>query len=77
MWNKAVATGEPFKVEFRLHHHGGHYHAFETHASALCDVTGRIVKWFGLNTAIPSHRPKGRAGKGPELAHPRHDGGAE
>ena len=77
VWNKAVAIGEPFTVEFRLHHHGGDFHAFETRASALRDVAGRIVKWFGLNTAIPSHRPQGRAKKGPEPAHPGRDGGVE
>lgn len=77
VWNKAVAIGEPFTVEFRLHHHGGAYHAFETRASALRDVAGRIVKWFGLNTAITGHRARSRAGKGPEPAHPGQDGGAE
>jgi two-component system CheB/CheR fusion protein len=67
-WNAAATTGEPFKVEFRLRHHSGEYHAFETHASALRDVAGHIVKWFGLNTE--------RVNKGPEKRRVGQNGGA-
>jgi two-component system CheB/CheR fusion protein len=71
VWNAAAATGEPFKVKLRLRQHSGEYHAFETHASALRDVSGQIVKWFGLNTETGDHRSKGGTRKGPGQ-----DGGA-
>jgi two-component system CheB/CheR fusion protein len=53
-WNKAMATGEPFHIGFRLRRRSGAYHGFTAHASALLDTTGHIVKWFGLNTETAS-----------------------
>jgi two-component system, chemotaxis family, CheB/CheR fusion protein len=52
------AAGEPFTVEFRLRHHSGKFHRFITHATALRDASGRIVKWLGLSTEI-RHQPPG------------------
>jgi two-component system CheB/CheR fusion protein len=48
-WSKAVAAGEPFKVEFRIRHHAGEYHLFDMRATPLRDAEGRIVKWFGMS----------------------------
>ncbi len=60
-WSKAVAAGEPFKVEFRIRHRSGEYHWFEMRATALRDADGRIVKWFGMNFDIQEahNDPKG------------------
>jgi len=52
------ATGEPFTVEFRLHHHSGTFHRFQTQASALRDASGHIVKWLGLSEAMTAPRPR-------------------
>ena len=48
-WKTAAAAGQTFQVEFRIRHHSGDYHRFDMRAIALCDPTGRIVKWFGMN----------------------------
>jgi len=66
-WDKAVATGEPFNVEFRLCHRSGDYHWFDTRVSALRDGAGHIVKWFGLSMGIPDHKPKGRTSRHRDL----------
>jgi len=60
-WNTAMTTGESFDIGYRLRHHDGVYHRFDAHASALRDSTGRIVKWFGLNTDI-TQSPSGLSG---------------
>ena len=61
VWSKAVAAGEPFKVEFRIRHQGGEYHWFDMRATPLRDAEGRIVKWFGMNFDIQEAHidPKG------------------
>jgi PAS domain S-box-containing protein len=51
-WNKAIATGESFNIGFRLRHHSGDYHGFDSRVNALRDAAGGIVRWFGLNTDI-------------------------
>ena len=65
-WSQSVALGERFQTLFRLRHHDGAYHFFDTSAVALRDEEGRIVEWFGLSTerqdrprqaqARPDHR---------------------
>lgn len=52
----SMPVGEPFTVEFRLRHHGGTFHRFSTHASALRDEVGRILKWLGLSTEVADGR---------------------
>jgi len=61
-WGKAVALGEPFDIGFRLRHHSGDYHDFDTHASAIRNPEGCIVKWFGLNTDITGRKPNEKHG---------------
>jgi PAS domain S-box-containing protein len=48
-WHAAMEKGEPFKAEFRLRDRTGAYHPFSSHATALRDASGRIVRWFGMN----------------------------
>lgn len=74
-WTTAVATGEPFAVKFRIRHHRGDYHWFDTRATALRDAAGRIIKWFGINMDITDQRPQDRAGQGAEETPPRNEGG--
>ncbi len=59
--SSSSAGGEPFSVEFRLRHHSGKFHRFITHATALRDASGRIVKWLGLSTEINHQRPEAGA----------------
>jgi PAS domain S-box-containing protein len=74
-WNTAVATGEPFEVKFRIRHHRGDYHWFDTRATALRDAAGRIIKWFGMNMDITDRRHQDRAGEGAEETPPGNEGG--
>jgi two-component system CheB/CheR fusion protein len=73
-WSKAVAAGAPFRVEFRIRHHGGEYHWFEMRATALRDADGRIVKWFGMNFDMTGREPQNRAGQAAETT-PQESGG--
>lgn len=51
-WEKSLATGAHYEVEFRLRGAGGAYRWFLVRAEAMRDHEGRIVKWFGTNTDI-------------------------
>ena len=51
-WKTSASTGEPFKVEFRIRHHSGDYHWFDSRATALRDASGHIVKFFGMSMDI-------------------------
>ncbi len=55
-WNLAVFNGEPFRAEFRICSRSGEYHSFVTHATALRDALGNIVKWFGINMDVTDRR---------------------
>jgi len=50
-WPEAVATGEPFDMEFRLRGVDG-YRWFLTRAFPLRDGDGSVIRWFGSNTDI-------------------------
>ena len=51
-WQKALDTGIPFDVEFRIRRHDGVYRWFMTRARQIRDDSGRIIKWYGSNTDI-------------------------
>src|SRR5262245_44656788 len=55
-WNRTVATGEPYDVEYRMRRNDGVYRWFKTRAVALKDSDGKVVKWFGSNTDIDDHK---------------------
>ncbi|MBI1394371.1 MAG: PAS domain S-box protein [Betaproteobacteria bacterium] len=55
-WKAAVETGDDMQVEFRIRRHDGLYRWFDTRATAIKDVEGRIVKWFGSNTDIEDRK---------------------
>ena len=74
-WDGAMATGEPFDIEFRLRHHDGDYRPFAIRVAALRNIDGRVVKWFGLNTEIGGRRLEGAQGQGAD-ERPAGGGGA-
>ena len=76
-WSAAVATGEPFEVEFRIRHHSGDYRWFDARATALRDAAGQIEKWLGMNMDITDRRPPDRAGPGAEETPPGNDGAVQ
>jgi PAS domain S-box-containing protein len=51
-WNRAVAGGETFDVEYRIRGADGNYRWFKTRAAPLRSEEGEIVKWFGTSTEI-------------------------
>ncbi|MGI8891608.1 MAG: PAS domain S-box protein [Chthoniobacterales bacterium] len=51
-WQKALASGAHYEVEFRLRAAGGNYRWFLVRAEAMRDDAGRIAKWLGTNTDI-------------------------
>jgi len=55
-WSRSLATGEPYKVEFRLRAADGTYRWHLAGALAQCDESGKIVRWFGSNTDIEEQK---------------------
>jgi PAS domain S-box-containing protein len=51
-WKNAVATGEEYKMEYRLRRSDGDYHWHLGRGVPLRDGAGTIVKWFGTLTDI-------------------------
>src|SRR5262249_38900054 len=57
LWAKALRTGEPVEVEYRLKRAAdGAYPWFLARGKALRDREGRIVKWFGMLTDIEGQK---------------------
>lgn len=46
-WKKALATGRPLDINYRLRIRDGGYRWVRARASARRDETGRIVRWYG------------------------------
>ena len=55
-WKHALATGEPFEMEFPLRGADGAYRWFLTRVSPHRDPQGAIVRWVGINTDIDARR---------------------
>jgi diguanylate cyclase (GGDEF)-like protein len=55
-WQKALRTGQPYEVEYRLRAKDGTFRWFLGRASPIRDSQGEIVKWFGTCTDIESQK---------------------
>ncbi|WP_319797319.1 PAS domain-containing sensor histidine kinase [Nitrobacter sp.] len=64
-WTRAVSSGEPYEIEFRLRRADGSYRWFLTRAVPARDEDGRITRWIGTNTDV--HDQKRIAGELAEL----------
>ncbi|MBR0554018.1 PAS domain-containing protein [Sphingomonadaceae bacterium LXI357] len=51
-WQKSLATGDPYHIEYRLRHHSGVYRWVLGRAQPMRDEGGNIVRWFGTCTDI-------------------------
>lgn len=51
-WNASIATGEPFEMTFPLKGGDGVFRPFLTRVQPVPDATGKVVRWFGVNTEI-------------------------
>jgi len=52
VWRHSLATGEPYRIEYRLRHRSGAYRWVLGRAQAVRDEAGRITRWFGTCTDI-------------------------
>lgn len=55
-WERAIATQEPFEMEFPLRGADGSYRWFLTRAVPFKDTEGRLLRWFGTNTDVSDKR---------------------
>lgn len=51
-WRHSLATGDPYRIEYRLRHHTGTYRWVLGTALPVLEPDGRIVRWFGTCTDI-------------------------
>jgi PAS domain S-box-containing protein len=51
-WQHALATGEPYDIEYRLRRHDGEYRWTLGRALPLRNETGEIERWLGTSTDI-------------------------
>ena len=51
-WARSLATGEPYRIEYRLRHRSGAWRWVLGRAQAVRDADGRIVRWYGTCTDI-------------------------
>ncbi len=52
IWQEALASGEPYRDEYRIRRHDGEYRWHLVSARAARDENGNIVRWFGSTTDI-------------------------
>jgi PAS domain S-box-containing protein len=55
-WTGAIASGEPFEMEFPLRGGDGVFRPFLTRVFPQKNAEGHIVRWFGTNTDISQMR---------------------
>jgi len=51
-WQNAIASGQPFEMEFPLRGADGQFRHFLNRGQPLKDAGGRVVQWFGTNTDV-------------------------
>ena len=55
-WHSAIASGQPFEMEFPLKGADGAFRPFLTRVAPLRDEAGTLVQWFGTNTDVTDQR---------------------
>lgn len=55
-WERSIATGEDYEIEFRLRRFDDAYRWHLGRAIAQRDAEGRIIRWFGTNTDIDDQK---------------------
>jgi len=59
-WRASLESGEPFEMEFPLRRADGEFRWFLTRVKPVRDSSGRILRWFGVNSDIHEQREAGR-----------------
>jgi PAS domain S-box-containing protein len=52
IWRGCLASGEPYRIEYRLRHRSGEYRWVLGRAQPVRDADGTIVRWMGTCTDI-------------------------
>lgn len=52
LWQRCVATGEPYQTDFRIRATTGEYRWYQTVARPLRDRSGRVVRWVGSSVDV-------------------------
>ncbi|WP_114951822.1 PAS domain-containing sensor histidine kinase [Sphingosinicella terrae] len=68
-WNRSLATGQPFEVEFRGLFADGSTRALRSRAMAVRDAQGRIDCWYGSTEDIDKQREAERRLRESEQLH--------
>ena len=55
-WPKALATGQPIEIEFRLRRHDGEYHWHLARVEPIRDDKGTILSWYGTVVDIQAQK---------------------
>ena len=55
-WQRSLATGTPFEMEFPLRRHDGVFRRFLTRVSPMRDAQGSVTRWVGINTDVDDIR---------------------
>ena len=55
-WERSIATGESFEMEFPLRRHDGVFRWFLTRVAPTRDDAGAVVRWVGINTDIHTQK---------------------
>ena len=56
IWRMSLASGEPYRIEYRLRHHSGDYRWVLGQALPVRNAAGEIVRWIGTCTDIHEGR---------------------
>ncbi len=51
-WQQSIITGEPFEMTFPLRGADGIFRPFLTRIQPVRDRSGRVARWFGVNTEV-------------------------
>lgn len=55
-WTRALETGDPVEVDYRLRRTDGAYRWFLAQAKPVRDQDGKVFKWFGMLTEIDDQK---------------------
>lgn len=56
LWTRARRSGDSLETTVRMRHADGLYRWMLVQCTALRDATGKIIRWYGLNTDIQDRR---------------------
>ena len=55
-WREAVARAAPYEAEVRIRRHDGEWRWMSVRAVPICDASGGVAEWFGMNIDITEQK---------------------